>query len=412
MTIRRILAILLLGFLISPASVEFIMQDGFPTYINAKGKTVKKTTGKSAGKKKTAKAKTKASAKKKSTPRISVLYTDTTTGEWIHRGSRNIVIHRDSMGIVRAMSPFKAPATAGKPYAQILNAYADSLKKRGTKVYSLIAPTQGEFYMPEMITDNVSQDQVFRQVANYFSPDVTPIFVADNLRKHIDEEIYNRTDHHWAPLGAYYAAEELARQLGTEFIPLDQYCEEHVNNYVGSMYNFSGDPAVRNSPEVFVYFIPPGDYYAEFIDYKVVDNNTQSESPIHEAPIFRRFPDGSGSAYSTFLGGDRHTVRIVNKNGINNRKLLIVKDSFGNAMAPCLINSFDEVHVIDFRYFPHNLPDYMDDNGITDLVFVNCPSIGFSKNASSRFLKMLTHKEYNADEEFDEEENEEDEAEE
>lgn len=332
-------------------------------------------------------------ATKKSGSGITTIYKNPDTGEWIHRANKHIVVHRNSEGVVRAMSPFRANASTGEKYANALNEFADLLKYRDTKVYSLIGPTQGAFYMPPQIEDNVDQEMVIREVAEkYFSPDVTPIFVSENLRKHVDEEIYNHTDHHWAPLGAFYAAEKLVRQLGVPFVPLSQYETDSVRNYVGSMSNFSGDPAVKNNPETFYYFTPPGDYYAEFIDYTVVNKQTKSESPKHEAPIYKKFPDGSGGAYSTFFGGDRHTVRIVNRNPRNNRRILLVKDSFGNAVAPCLINSFEEVHVIDFRYFPHSVLDYIDDNDITDLVFVNCPSIAFSQNFANR-AKFLMDRE-------------------
>ena len=396
-----------MGFLLSPVSEELVSYNFMPVAeAKVKGKSPKGNSKKGPTGK-TEKKKGKTVPKKKGGSKISVVYTDTLTGEWIHRGNKSIVIHRDANGKVRAMSPFRTSPTVGKRYAEALNRYAEALKERGTKVYSLIAPSQGEFYMPPQITDNVSQDEVIRKVAQYFNYDVTPIFVADNLRKHVDEGIYNSTDHHWAPLGAFYAAEVLARELNVPFVPLDKYSTDSIRNYVGSMYNFSGDPAVKNNPELFVYFMPPGYYYSEFIDYKVVNQETKSESKKHEAPFFKKYPDGSGLAYCTFMGGDRYTVRIVNRNDNSGRKLLIVKDSFGNAVAPCLINSFDEVHVIDFRYFPHNLLDYVADNDITDLVFINCPSIALAQNTANRFNKMMSLDESGSVAEVDDEEAEE-----
>ena len=45
-------------------------------------------------------------------------------------------------------------------------------------------------------------------------------------------------------------------------------------------------------------------------------------------------------------------MRIVNEENHSGRKLALVKDSYGNAIAPFLASSFEEVHVIDFRSFP------------------------------------------------------------
>lgn len=337
----------------------------------------------------------KTSAKKKRTTRRAVIKTvmnNPQTGEWIHRGKKNIVIHKDTAGVVRAMAPFSMHASVGKEYASVINLYAKSLKEEPTRVYSLIAPSQGEFYMPEGISDNLKQAPVIRKFSDYLDPSVTPIFVCDSLMNHTGEEIYNRTDHHWSPLGAYYAANVVANRLGSRFTPISEYTPDTVRNYVGTMYKLSGDSEILKYPEDFIYYITPGDYYAEFIDYTVKNQTTVGESACHIAPIFRKFHDGSSAAYSTYLGGDNHTVNIVNKNGNTGRRVLIVKDSFGNALAPFLINSFDRIYVVDFRYFPHNLLTYIRKNKITDLIFLNSIELAFAPKTSERLRYLLTCK--------------------
>lgn len=322
---------------------------------------------------------------------IQTLYTGP-DGSWVHRGNRGIIIHRDSAGTVRAMSPFTTSVHAGKGYAEAISDYARVLQPDGVKVYMLIAPGQGEYYLPEQASTRGAEQRAIETTAGYLDPLVTPIFINDTFLKHRNEDIYNRTDHHWSPLGGYYAAQDLAKAAGVKFLPLDKYETDTIRNYVGTMYSFCGDPAVKNSPEDFVYFIPPVSYKSEFIDYKVSGGSggqTVGESEKHEAPFFRPFPDGSGAAYCTFMGGDSHTVAVSQTGGTPGRRVLIVKDSFGNAIPSNLFGSFEEVHVTDFRYFPHNLVDYVRDNHITDLVFVNCTSLAFSPKTASRLRKML-----------------------
>ena len=70
-----------------------------------------------------------------------------------------------------------------------------------------------------------------------------------------------------------------------------------------------------------------------------------------------------------YLHGDMGCVRITNHDLSTGRKLLVVKDSYGNAMGPFLGASFDEVHVVDFRYFEGDLPTYCTEHGITDVLF-------------------------------------------
>ena len=63
--------------------------------------------------------------------------------------------------------------------------------------------------------------------------------------KHVAEPIYLRTDHHWAPLGAYYAAQEFARVAKVPFKPLSNYERRVVRNFVGSMYGYAQDISIK-----------------------------------------------------------------------------------------------------------------------------------------------------------------------
>ena len=328
---------------------------------------------------------------------ITTVYSNPATGEWIHRGKRKIVIHRDTADGLRAMTPFSAKAAVAKPYADIINQYAQTLKPHYIKVYSVIAPTQGEFYMPERITDNLSQKAAIEEWNKYLHVRVRPILVCDTLKAHADEDIYLHTDHHWAPLGAYYAAAKIARELGDSiFISLEECTPDTVKNFVGTMYNFSGDAQILKYPENFIYFLPPGNNQGEFIDYSLKANKVAyHETPPHSGPLFRKFHDGSRSAYSTFLGGDNHTVKTVNPDAQSPKKILLVKDSYGNALFPYLATAFQEVHIIDFRHFPHSLTDYIVDNGITDVIFVNCTELAFAPSTAQRLKEILPSKRKN-----------------
>lgn len=340
-----------------------------------------------------AKTTSKSKSSKKSKPASSsivTLYTDNVTGEWIQQGKKNIVVHRDAEGKLRAMSPYSLSASNGAGYAEMLKEFQDTLADTGVRIYTLIAPSQGAYYLPPQVEGIRSQTKAIKDWESYLAPGITMINVCDTLENHKDEEIYSRTDHHWAPLGAYYAAKAIAAKLNLPFLSLDKYTPATVRNYIGTMYTFSGNREILNYPEDFVYFFPPGNYYAEFIDYKGERGKSGfSESEPHEGSVFRKYEDGNSNAYSTYLGGDRHTVKIVNRENKSGRKLLLVKDSYGNAIAPNLINSAEEVHVIDFRYYPHKLKDYIADNGITDLIFVNCIGIGFSSGTPPKFKALM-----------------------
>ena len=171
------------------------------------------------------------------------------------------------------------------------------------------------------------------------------------------------------------------------FLTLDNYDEHVVPDYVGTMYRFSGDVSVKNSPEDFVYYTPRGvEYKTTYITYGTRGLNVTSESEPKEGKFF--LPFKGVSTYCTFMGGDSKVTKVETDAGVP-RRLLILKDSFGNAIPGYLFASFEQIHVVDCRYFTKNLTDYVHDNGITDIVFCNNLGHATVERTTSTLAKYL-----------------------
>ncbi|MDE7420061.1 MAG: hypothetical protein K2N35_07610, partial [Muribaculaceae bacterium] len=260
---------------------------------------------------------------------------------------------------VRALMAFGGSAKGGGGYIDLLNTLANEFPN--STVYAMIAPLATEFYLPEKAAKASHPQKPFiYSVKDRLSPKVKFVDVYDELSKHKKEDIYLRTDHHWAGLGGYYAAKRLAETAGVPFKGLDAYDRHEIKNFVGSMYGYSKDISVKNAPEDFVYYIPNQvDFDSEFVSYTLnKDFKIIRESKPYKSAFFKKFKDGSGNAYLTFIGTDQADVKVKTSTP-GNRKLLIIKDSYGKAVPGNLFYSFNEVHVIDFRYFTHNLKEYV-----------------------------------------------------
>ena len=148
---------------------------------------------------------------------------------------------------------------------------------------------------------------------------------------------------------------------------------------------------MKNAPEDFVYYTPLGvDYTTTYVNMTVTDGlRVTGESKPYNGPFFYKYKDGSGGAYCTFMGGDMKltTVRTSTKNG---RRLIILKDSFGNAIPGWLFFSFEEIHVIDSRYFKRNMVDYVRTNHITDILFANNIFKAYSSHTYGNYTRFLT----------------------
>ena len=51
--------------------------------------------------------------------------------------------------------------------------------------------------------------------------------------------------------------------------------------------------------------------------------------------------------------------------------VLLVKESFGNAFAPFLVDSYEYVYVVDYRYYEGTLSQLVQNKGVDDVIFLN-----------------------------------------
>jgi len=248
-------------------------------------------------------------------------------------------------------------------WSAALNRFAEKLPD--TKVYSLAAPIASEFYTPEKYRNSgftVSQYNKCERIREGLVG-VTHVDAYSALAAHTDEDIYSRTDHHWNPLGAYYAAQAFADAAEIDFPELDKYTPVSRKGYVGSMYTYSKDYHLYNDPEVFTMYLSPNadnivtDYYNSY--YR---NGWQGDLfTARDASAF----------YCSFIGSDTRITHITTdvKNG---RNLVVFKMSYGNALIPFLTSGFENIYVCDMRYFELNGVQFCKDVGATDLLFTDC----------------------------------------
>ena len=276
---------------------------------------------------------------------------DNSTLEWVNN---LLVVNWDNHW--RCMEAFGGGG--GTAYANALNDLHSKVGS-GVTIWSMPAPTASAIYTPKNGIDYVgNQKECFDGVAEKLNAGIQSVNIVDVMKKHAEEDIYLRTDHHWQARGAYYAARTFAKAADVPFADLSTYTEESIPGYVGTMYGFSQDTRILNDPDDFHYFVPASNNVASYYDTSF---NYQYEDDL--------FADvDTANAYLKFLGGDSCIVKVDTqmKNG---RKLLVIKDSFGNAEIPFYTNSFEQIYVADVRYLECNLVSFIKDMGITDVLF-------------------------------------------
>ena len=67
------------------------------------------------------------------------------------------------------------------------------------------------------------------------------------------------------------------------------------------------------------------------------------------------------------------------------KKIVVVKESYGNAFVPYFTNNYEEVYSIDFRSWDGKLKDFCKKNKIDNVLFAN----GVMSSATEDSLKAI-----------------------
>lgn len=247
-------------------------------------------------------------------------------------------------------------------YAQDVNAYKEALGK-DVNVYSMVLPTSVSYYLPENYTDLVESEKKDLDSIEKNLKDVINVDAYTALLRHKKEAIYSRTDHHWQPLGAYYASEEFAKQAGVDFADISEYEKHVLSGYVGTMYGYTQSSTLLNNPEPFIYYEPK-------TDVEVTQYTSSFTNPVETTLLLN--PDNFDSSSYYLVFGMDDNIRHVKTKCTNGRNLVIFKDSYGNALLPFLTGSFENIYICDIRYFDVNAKSFINATEATDVLFAMC----------------------------------------
>ncbi len=289
--------------------------------------------------------------------------------------ANNILIVKD-----RGIMLYGGGFANGQKYAETLNQYKAELGE-GVNVYSLVAPTAVSYYLPKKYASSTASELENINHINSFFNGVQPVDAYSILGEHKKEAIYSRTDHHWQPLGAYYAAQAFAETAGVPFAELSEYETVQKDGYVGTLYGYTNHAVFKDNPEPFIYYKPKNQYTTTYYNTDMT-NERQGNLLINLDNV------ANSSWYLVFMGGDERITHVTT-DCTNGRKLMIIKDSYGNALVPCLTQSFSEIWVVDMRYFKPGVIDFVKEHGVTDVLFaMNTYS---ATGGNSKKLQKIMH---------------------
>lgn len=157
----------------------------------------------------------------------------------------------------RAMSLFGTDPAFGKRYANVISSYRKRFGDDVT-IYNLVIPTQSEFKLPEKYKKlSASQKKSIDNIYANLDPTIKAVDAYSAMERHKSEYLYFRTDHHWTPLGAYYAYTAFCETAGFTPVRLSEMEKKTKTDFLGSLYRTTQDPRLKNEPDYMDYYKVP-----------------------------------------------------------------------------------------------------------------------------------------------------------
>lgn len=238
-------------------------------------------------------------------------------------------------------------------------------------VYLGLIPTAAEVYRDQLPAgaENFDQAAYLKKVR-----ESVPDAVWVDMEKWMDGasgvSLFYRTDHHWTSAGAWHGYAALMEAMGEPFEPLGTP-ETVSDDFYGTLYSSSG-----------VHWLAP-DTIERYVSGEGVTVENFEKGDTHGLYVDSFL--GEKDKYASFLGGNTPLYIIRNPEAASEEKLLVVRDSYSDAMAPFLSQYFAEIHLVDLRYYRTSVAEYARENGM-DRIFV-CYSVeNFVKDMDAVFM--------------------------
>lgn len=240
----------------------------------------------------------------------------------------------------------------------------------GVTFYEIMVPNNSAILLDEetkkawSLSDERKVIQYYYGKTKQLAPSVCTVDIYDALLSHKNEYIYFRTDHHWTQLGAYYAYVEFCRAAGFSANPLSAYASDVSPTFLGSYVNTNGYKQLEANADSITYYYPLSTNELRFYD--------EEQKTFRDGKAIRNLKDFHPRyGYMGYIYGDHAVSYMKNPTLKNGRRCLVVKESFGNCFAPFLIDHYEEVVIVDYRYLEDRIVKYALEEGVTDVVFLN-----------------------------------------
>jgi hypothetical protein len=239
-----------------------------------------------------------------------------------------------------------------------LSIYNKYIADTDANVYYSVVPDKN-YFMAEANGYPALDYQSMIEQLNGKITEMTYIDILDCL----EIEDYYKTDSHWSQEKILDVVDRLSTAMGVRDKLSFRFEEKQLGSFHGV---YRGQSALPLKKDPLVYLTN------DVIENATVFNlETGMTTSVYDLAKFEGL-----DPYDVFLSGAAAHLTIENPNAVEDRELIVFRDSFGSSLTPLLIEGYSKITVLDTRYIMSAmLGNVVDFSSADDILFIYSAAI-------------------------------------
>lgn len=203
-----------------------------------------------------------------------------------------------------------------------------NLFNEDNKIYMMIIPDKNH-YLNTKDFQHIDYDYIYNEINDLGYKNI-------DIRNTLTLNDYYETDTHWKQENLDKVLKEMSKTMDFNY-KNNKYIKNDYNNFYGVYY---GESAIKRNPEKITYLT---NNIINNLEIKYLENKDLTS-------VYNLDKLHSLDPYEVYLDGASSYIEIINNKSINDKELIIFRDSFGSSIIPLLSQYYKKVIVIDNRY--------------------------------------------------------------
>lgn len=219
---------------------------------------------------------------------------------------------------------------------------------KDNNVYMLVVPDKN-YYLKDENFLHIDYDYIYSEISKLSIKNI-------DIRNIMELNDYYETDTHWRQEKLDKVIKKISENMDFEYKDVDY----KINSYDKFYGVYYGESAINRNPEAIKYLT---NNIIDNASVKYLENKDLNK-------VYNIDNLTSLDSYEVYLDGASAFIEITNENSLNDKELVIFRDSFGSSIAPLLIPYYKKITIIDNRYInSDNFKNYIEFNN-QDILFI------------------------------------------